>query len=171
MFLDLSKAFDTVDKNILTEKLYSYGLGENVIKLINNYMSERRMYIPNYCNKTNANNINNLDLGVPQGSTLGPLLFILYVNDIGDMISDTSKIIMYADDTTIIVTDKSLRNAEKQANIVMGSMYRYFYINKLSINVTKTKYMVFLSTCQENDNLDCKMLLNDMKVECVFLNF
>ena len=83
---------------------YSYGLGENVIKLINNYMSERRMYIPNYCNKTN--NINNLDLGVPQGSTLGPLLFILYVNDIGDMISDTSKIIMYADDTTIIVTDK-----------------------------------------------------------------
>ena len=170
MFLDLSKAFDTVDKNILTEKLYSYGLGENVIKLINNYMSERRMYIPNYCNKTNANNINNLDLGVPQGSTLGPLLFILYVNDIGDMISDTSKIIMYADDTTIIVTDKSLRNAEKQANIVMGSIYRYFCINKLSINVTKTKYMVFSPHARKKENLDCKILLNDMEVErvCVF---
>ena len=126
MFLDLSKAFDTVDKNLLTEKLSSYGLGDNVIKLINNYMSERRMYIPNCSNRTNTNNINYLDLGVPQGSTLGPLLFILYVNDIGDIIGDTSNIIMYADDTTIIVSDKNLRNAEKHANIVMGNMYRYF---------------------------------------------
>ena len=77
---------------------------------------------------------------------------------------------MYADDTTIIVTDKSLRDAEKQANIVMGSMYRYFCINKLSINVTKTKYMVFSPHARKKENLDCKILLNDMEVErvCVF---
>ena len=170
MFLDLSKAFDTVDKNILIEKLSSYGLGENVIKLINNYMTERCMYIPNQYKSSNVKNINNLDLGVPQGSTLGPLLFILYVNDIGDIVNDMSNVIMYADDTTIIVTDKNLKNAEKCANIVMRNMYNYFCTNKLSINAKKTKYMVFSPRVRKKENLDCEILLNNKEVErvCVF---
>ena len=166
MFLDLSKAFDTVDKNILTQKLSSYGFGENVIKLLNNYMSGRKMFIPNQKIINETKTINNLELGVPQGSTLGPLLFILYVNDIGD-VEDKSSMIMYADDTTIVVSDKCIKSAEKHANAVMRKIYTYFCTNKLSINTSKTKYMVFSPHIRKKEKIHCKIVLNNVEVERV----
>ena len=95
--MDLSKAFDTVNKDILNEKLTDLGLSNISIKLINSYMSDRKLCIGN-----ESNQFYDLKHGVPQGSILGPLLFIAYTYDMTG-IAKNNKIIVYADDTTVTI--------------------------------------------------------------------
>ena len=101
IFMDLSKAFDTVDQKILDLKLEEMGLDENARKLIYNYMTNRK-----FCMNEDKNILYDLDRGVPQGSILGPLLFIMYTYDM-KFISENVKSIVYADDTTILVTGRT----------------------------------------------------------------
>ena len=100
VFLDLSKAFDTLDHSILLSKLEYYGIRNNALKLFTNYLSNRKQYV--VLDTVQSNSVK-IVTGVPQGSILGPLLFTIYINDIIKC-SDKFKLIMYADDTTLLTT-------------------------------------------------------------------
>ena len=137
IFMDLSKAFDTVDKDILSNKLNNIGFSTNSNNLIYDYMSKRR-----FCMKNNSSEIYPLDYGVPQGSILGPLLFITYIHDMDSFCEHIEKIV-YADDTTVIVTGRNIREAKEHANDILNQFYSYFTFNKLTVNESKTKYIVY----------------------------
>ena len=97
LFLDLSKAFDTINHKILISKMYHYGIRGNVFKWFESYLSNRKQYVSiDNCNSQ----FQYINVGVPQGSVLGPLLFLLYVNDLV-FVSDILKPIIFADDTNI----------------------------------------------------------------------
>ena len=136
IFMDLSKAFDTVDKNILKQKLKNLGMSDMTSSLIDSYMSNRKFYM----NKETCQY--NLTHGVPQGSILGPLLFIMYTHDMVD-ITHENKVIVYADDTTVLVQGRNLTEAKQHSNDILTRFHHYFTLNKLSINPSKTKYMIY----------------------------
>ena len=147
IFMDLSKAFDTVDKNILIKKLRAIGVNDTGCKLLYDYMSNR------YMTFVGDNNLYNLAYGVPQGSILGPLLFLIYIYDMKS-ISDDATSIVYADDTNLVIVGNNIEEATNRANIVLNKYANYFNMNKLSLNETKTKYMVFSQKkCSSNTPL------------------
>ena len=97
IFIDLSKAFDTIDHSILLSKLRYYGLNSCALKWFSSYLSDRQQYVDI---EGISSEINNINTGVPQGSTLGPLLFIIYMNDLNE-VSTVFKSILFADDTSL----------------------------------------------------------------------
>ena len=163
IFMDLSKAFDTVDKDILCTKLNNIGFSTNSNNLIYDYMSKRK-----FCMKNDTLFKNySLDYGVPQGSILGPLLFVAYMHDMDSFCEHVEKIV-YADDTTAIVTGRNLREAKEHANDILQQFYNYFTFNKLTVNENKTKYMVydFRSTKEKNkDTNKTELLMNETVLE------
>ena len=108
MFLDLSKAFDTIDHNILLQTLEHYGVEDIPLQLFKNYLTNRKEYVKLYDIKSNLLQIKT---GVPQGSILGPLLFIIYIHDFSRA-STIFDLICYADDTTLFCTLNKLVNAQ-----------------------------------------------------------
>ena len=102
ILLDLSKAFDTIDHNILIDKLNYYGLDDTAIKLFRSYLTNRYQYVQIKNAKSQLLEINTR-VGLPQRYILGPLLFIIYINDISQS-SDTFDFLAYADDTTLSTT-------------------------------------------------------------------
>ncbi len=100
IFLDLSKAFDTLDHAILLDKLQYYGINGLLLKLLTSYLGNRKQYVDIDSTKTEVKNITT---GVPQGSILGPLLFIIYINDIANA-SKVFNFIIYANDTILETT-------------------------------------------------------------------
>ena len=135
IFLDLSKAFDTIDHNILLNKLEHCGIEGIPLQLFKNYLTNRKQYVK-LCDI--KSNLLQIKTGVPQGSILGPLLFIIYINDFSRA-SAIFDFICYADDTTLFCTLSKLVNAQNTnpdltINIELAKINEWLEINKLSLN-------------------------------------
>jgi len=145
IFLDLSKAFDTLDHKILLKKLKYYGFNGMAYNLMESYLTNRKQYVEM---EGVESELLTVITGVPQGSILGPLLFIIYINDIVSA-SNLFNFIIYADDTTlsttleIIIKDTNYGNIESKINRELAGINDWLKTNKLSLNVSKSKYMIF----------------------------
>ena len=139
IFIDLSKAFDTIDHPKLLYKLQHCGIRGITHKLLESYLTNRYQYTECLDNKS----MNLLvQYGVPQGSVLGPLLFLLYINDITNC-SKLGEFILFADDTNIFITGATEREAYCKANILLHSIDQYMNLNQLHINKSKCCYIYF----------------------------
>jgi hypothetical protein len=137
IFMDLSKAFDTLDHGILLNKLKHYGIQNNSLKWFSSYLGNRQQYVT-----VNGHVSSTLPIvtGVPQGSILGPLLFIIYMNDIY-LSSNTFNFILYADDTNLLTSLRDLSNDD--INSGLKDVSDWLALNKLSLNINKTNYLIF----------------------------
>ena len=141
VFIDLEKAFDTVHHDILCDKLKYYGLRGKVNDLLKSYLSNRKQFVT--INGFNSE-LKDIACGVPQGSSLGPLLFLLYINDFRLCLQRTS-CGHFADDTFIIYNSKKLKTIETVINTELKQVIKWLGLNKLSLNAAKTELIFFHS--------------------------
>ena len=124
MFIDLKKAFYTVNHDILLLKLEHYGIRGVAYSWFKSYLSDRKQFVS--LNGVESN-LKNISCGVPQGSVLGPLLFLLYINDLPN-ISSKLKFFLFADDTNIYFESKNLKNIEKIINFELKKFYEWLIL-------------------------------------------
>lgn len=163
IFLDLSKAFDTLNHDILLDKLNAYGIRGLANSWIKNYLTDRKQYVA--FNKTSSA-YSNITCGVPQGSILGPLLFLLYINDL-PLSSPSSHFIIFADDTNILFSHKDAIELEKLINIELKEISNWFKLNKLSLNIDKTNFMIFKNKHNNKPTPDFKIQIDNKHIEKV----
>ena len=162
IFMDLSKAFDTLDHNILLHKLHYYGVRGLAYDWFKDYLSNREQYVS--INSTDSNS-QKLTCGVPQGSILGPLLFLIYINDLA-YASPSAITILFADDTNAIYKHKSYVQLNKMINEDLNILSDWFLANKLHLNESKTKYIIF-HTPHNKPPQDFTISLNNTVLERV----
>ena len=163
IFLDLSKAFDTLNHDILIDKLNSYGIRGIANCWIKNYLSNRKQYVV-YNNIPSS--YSDIICGVPQGSILGPLLFLLYINDL-PLASPSSHFIIFADDTNILFSHKDPSELEKLINNELKNISNWFKLNKLSLNIDKTNYMIFKNKHNNKPTPNLKIEIDNKHIEKV----
>lgn len=138
IFIDFSKAFDTIDHGILLTKLQSIGFSTSSVNLLKNYVSNRKQVTK--INQT-ISDINNITCEVPQGSVLGSTLFLIYINDLCYHLKHLTPI-LYADDTNLFIQSHNLNSKITSINEDLSTLYRWCIMNKLTINLTKTNYII-----------------------------
>ena len=160
VFIDLKKAFDTIDHKILLQKLYNYGLRGKSNDWIRSYLKNRKQYVKiEEC----KSELMDVVCGVPQGSILGPKLFIIYINDMIKT-SKLLKFILFADDTNIFCSGKDVNELSKLVTRELDKLKNWFATNKLSLNVTKTNFMLF---SRNADAVDIEVKIDDVIVNRV----
>ena len=139
IFIDLRKAFDTVNHNILLIKLEHYGIRGAALKWFKSYLSDRKQYV--YHNGESSK-LKDVTCGVPQGSVLGPLLFLLYINDLPN-ISKVLDFYLFADDTNIYCEANTLDELQIIINKELKELRTWLIVNRLSLNIDKTNFVIF----------------------------
>ena len=141
IFIDLSKAFDTVNHDILLSKLEHYGIRGNALDLFKSYLRDRKQFtvLEGKNSKTSS-----IDCGVPQGSVLGPLFFLLFINDLPNC-CPLGKIRIFADDTNVFFHSENIKELISTAKTIMIQLNSWFNSNKLTLNANKSSFTIFKS--------------------------
>ena len=145
LYLDLTKAFDTADHMILLDKLDHYGIRGLPHKWFSDYLTNQTQYTIANGEKSNGekSKLAKTNCGVPQGSVLGPLLFLLYNNDIPSALHEGFKLRLFADDSNVFIADRDFINLKHQLISALTSLTNWFNANKLTLNLAKTSYSIF----------------------------
>ena len=152
IFVDLSKAFDTLDYDILIKKLQLYGVQRNYLNWFKSYLTNRKQYIENKCFKKEMLNVK---CGVPLGSNLSPLLFIIYIND---LFLSTSFVdhTMFADNANLLYSHADIKELFRVANYELEKVYDLFNASKLSLNEREANY-IFFHRRRNSDDIPLKL--------------
>ena len=153
IFLDFQKAFDTVDHHILLKKLEHYGIRGVPLTWFTSYLSNREQYVM-YDGALSSKKV--ISCGVPQGSILGPLLFLLYINDLAG-VSKLFLTILFADDTNLFCTGKDIIKLMEDINLELSKIFSWLNANKLSLNIDKTNFMLFCRKNVSTVNIEIKI--------------
>ena len=159
IFIDLKKAFDTVNHDILLLKLEHYGIRGAPLEWFKSYLSNRKQYV--FYNGVSSS-VLSVTCGVPQGSVLGPLLFLIYINDLPN-ISEKLQFFLFADDTNIYFDSTDLKSLEKVVNEELKKLVLWLNVNRLALNVSKTNFVIFRANKPLNHNVT--LLLNKKAIE------
>ena len=151
VLIDLHKAFDTVNHNILLCKLWHYGIRGTELRWFKSYLSHRHQYL--ICSHASDSTL--VTNSIPQGSSLGPLLFLVYINNLPNVVH-YSQTGMYADDTGLYTAGLSLLEMETSLNKDLSRFCSWLHANKLSINAVKSKFMLISSL--HSVNKFCKQI-------------
>ena len=130
---------------------------------IKNYLFERKQLLV-VCYNGQLSSIQNITCGIPQGSILGPLLFLLYINDIPNSTSKAS-ILSFADDTTLIISHHNLKHLYKLANEELDNLFKWLCVNKLCLNTNKTKFMLIYPKWKHYDETNLQLKINNQNIE------
>ncbi len=141
VFVDLEKAFDTVNHAILLSKLDHYGIRGTALKWVQSYLTNRKQFV----NLNGAKSKHMPICGVPQGSILGPLLFTIYINDMNAAVQ-SSIVHHFADDTNLLFSNRNPKMITKMLNKDLELLFEWLCANRLSLNVAKTEFIVFTET-------------------------
>ena len=161
IFIDLKKAFDCVDHSILLRKLTYYGINNVTHTFFVNYLKNRSQYIiVNGC----QSDTKKVTSGVPQGSILGPILYLIAVNDIQKLGNDFIALNLFADDTNVLISGNSMEELQTRCTIFLDKLYDWFSSNKLTINIEKTKFVLFE---RKLTNLPLSLQINNIMIEKV----
>ena len=160
--MDLSKAFDTIDHTILLSKLNHYGVRGNALKWFTNYLTGHTQQVK-YAEILSITTLE-VTSGVPQGSILGPLLFLIYVKDFKNCLNDSDSL-MFADDTSIFLQNKDIKKLFDAGNKELQLVDQWLIANKLSVNVSKTKYILFKAAQSKLTTKKQTLTLRQNKIE------
>ena len=152
--LDLSKAFDSINHNLLIQKLCYLGLDKNSVKWISSYL-ENRLHITKFQNFTS--NEHQAETGVPQGSILGPLLFLCFVNDLPSAFENICKMFGYADDTQLVITAPTLEGLKVKIEESILAAQHWYDENNMKVNASKTELVIFKSKRNTNPQIEIKV--------------
>ena len=146
VFIDLSKAFDTLSHNILLKKLNIYGIRGITAQWFESYLSNRKMRIKCKTNKfgTTYSTYHEMDYGTLQGSCLGPLLFLVFINDL-PLNNDNGISLLFADDTTLLHSHHDIETLKRLVEKDVHKLMDWFRANKLTLNLSKTEVILFNS--------------------------
>ena len=157
VFLNWSKAFDTINYNVLFSKLHYYGIRGCALNWFQSYLSYRLQQVEY---RSNLSSPCHLSHGFPQGFILGPLLFLIYVNNFQNGLQK-GKALMFADDTTIFFQYKRLSELTSTANTQLKNVNEWLIANKLSLNITKTNYVIFQTPHCKQTTKQLNIILNN----------
>ncbi len=158
--IDLSKAFDTVDNNILIQKLKFYGCDPKTCNWFQTFLTNRKQYVQ--IEDTKSNLTNNHNISVVQGSTCGPKLFSIYINDLPEITN--LKTYLFADDTTLAISGPDLPTLEKTLQTELQKIADYFKANKLSLNTTKSTYIIIPPKKRPNSNHNIQVKIGQLEL-------
>ena len=159
--IDLSKAFDTINHKLLIKKLDAYGIQETELSWFHSYLSERKQRV--ILNGEHSE-WTSVTMGVPQGSILGPLLFLLFVNDLPDVVEDCT-VNLYADDTTIYSSDEDPKELCSRVEKDLERVTAWFKENRLLINVMKTQLMVLTRKGKSHEANEINVKIGDTTLD------
>ena len=160
LFVDFQKAFDTVNHSVLLDKLTTYGIRGPALDWLKTYLLHRTQFVSIQGHKSDTLPQPH---GVPQGSVLGPLLFLIYINDLNRAIK-YSRVYHFADDTNLLNISNSPKQMQKRVNIDLKLLYRWLLANKISLNCSKTELIIFPRRGGNPTNFQFRIRLNGHRI-------